>query len=108
VTDAAANAERWALILYINGASTESIRAIEAVRRLCDEELGGQVELEVVDVHGQPALGLPDQIVAVPTLVKRFPQPPRRIVGDLSDPGRLRRWLELDPVAGGGHPGQEA
>ena len=104
----AADAERWALTLYVNGASAESIRAIEAVRRVCDEELGGHVELEVINVHEQPALGLRDQIVALPTLVKRLPIPPRRIVGDLSDPGRLSRWLHLDPVAGGRHPGQDA
>jgi circadian clock protein KaiB len=100
-----ADAERWALTLYVNSGSAESIRAIEAVRRLCDE-LGGHVDLEVVDLQGQPALGLRDQIVAVPTLIKRLPGPPRRIVGDLSDPGKLRRWLDLDPVAGRRHPGQ--
>ena len=101
-----ADADLWALTLYVNSGSAESIRAIEAVRHLCDE-LGGHVELEVVDVHGQSALGVRDQIVAVPTLVKRLPGPPRRIVGDLSNPGRLRRWLDLDSVARGRHPGQD-
>jgi circadian clock protein KaiB len=100
------NAKRWALTLYVNSGSAESIRAIEAVRRLCDE-LGGHVDLEVVDVHGPPALGLHDQIVAVPTLIKRRPGPPRRIVGGLSDPGKLRRWLDLDSVASSSHPRQD-
>jgi len=97
----AADAERWALTLYVNGASAESIRAIEAVRGVCDDALGGHVELEVINVHEQPALVQRDQIVGLPTLVKRLPLPPRRIVGDLSDPARLRRWLDLDQVADG-------
>jgi circadian clock protein KaiB len=85
--------DRWALTLYIDGASTSSIHAIETVRRVCDEELEGQgvhVDLEVIDVRRQSARAARDQIVAVPTLIKRFPGPPRRIVGDLSDSSWLR------------------
>jgi circadian clock protein KaiB len=96
----AAGADRWALTLYVNGASTNSLQAIETVRCLCDEELGGQVELEVIDVQQQPALVLRDQVVAAPTLVKRLPGPLRRIVGDLSDTDRLRLGLALGPVGG--------
>ncbi len=104
MTDAAVG-EGWALTLYVNGASAKSIEAIETVRRVCDEELGGQVDLEIIDVQ-QPALVLRDQIIAVPTLVKRFPGPLRRIMGgDLSDPARLRLGLNLGPVgASDGHP----
>ena len=68
-TDEAAD-DGWALTLYVNGASPRSIAAIEAVRRVCDEELGGHVNLEVIDVQQQPALVLRDQIIAAPTLVK--------------------------------------
>jgi circadian clock protein KaiB len=105
MTDAAAG-EEWALTLYVNGASAKSIEAIETVRRICDEELGGRVDLEIIDVQQQPALVLRDQIVAAPTLIKRFPGPLRRIIGgDLSDSARLRLGLHLGPFADSdGHP----
>jgi circadian clock protein KaiB len=90
--------DRWALTLYVNGASPNSIRAIETVRHLCDKELGGQVDLEIVDIQQQPALVVRDQILAAPTLVKRLPGPLRRIVGDLSDSARLHLGLDLCPV----------
>ena len=86
---------RWSLTLYVSGASAHSARALEAVRRLCDEDLPGQVELEVVDVTDQPALAARDRIVAIPTLVKRLPAPPRQLVGDLADVDRLRAGLDL-------------
>jgi circadian clock protein KaiB len=86
---------RWSLTLYVSGASAHSARALEAVRRLCDEELPGQVELEVVDVADEAVLAARDRIVAVPTLVKRLPPPPRQLVGDLADVDRLRAGLDL-------------
>ena len=86
---------RWALTLYVSGASPRSAQALETVRRLCDEELAGQVELEVVDVTDEPALAARDRIVAVPTLVKRLPPPARQLVGDLADVDRLRAGLDL-------------
>jgi circadian clock protein KaiB len=88
---------RWSLTLYVSGASPRSAEALETVRRLCDEELQGQVELEVVDVTDDPALAVQDRIVAVPTLVKRLPAPPRQLVGDLADIDRLRAGLDMDP-----------
>jgi circadian clock protein KaiB len=106
---AAASTDRWSLTLYVNGASPISVHAIETVRRVCDEELGGQVDLEIIDVEQQPAVVVRDQIVAVPTLVKRHPGPLRRIVGDLSDPARLLLGLGLSPVdVSGGHAGQDS
>jgi circadian clock protein KaiB len=93
-----AAADRWALTLYVNGASPNSIQAIETVRRLCDEELGHNVDLEVIDVRQQADLAVRDQIVAVPTLIKRLPGPVRHIVGDLSDTARLRLGLDLSPA----------
>jgi circadian clock protein KaiB len=86
---------RWALILYVDGASTSSIHAIETVRRVCDEELEGRADLEVIDVRQQSALAARDRVVAVPTLIKRFPGPPRRIVGDLSDSSWTRLGLDI-------------
>jgi circadian clock protein KaiB len=89
--------DHWALTLYVNGASPHSIHAIENARRLCDEELGGQADLEIIDVHQEPALVVRDRIVAAPTLVRRKPAPLRRLVGDLSDAGLVRQFLELEP-----------
>ena len=89
---------RWALTLYVNGASANSVRAIENARLFCEEELGGHVDLEVLDVQQHSALAARDEIVAVPTLVRHLPAPPRRIVGDLSDPARLRLEFGLRPV----------
>ena len=86
---------RWSLTLYVSGASPRSAQAVETVRRLCDEELAGQVELEVVDVADEPDLVERDGIVAVPTLVKRLPAPPRQLVGDLGDIDRVRAGLDL-------------
>jgi circadian clock protein KaiB len=88
---------RWELTLYVSGASPHSAQALETVRRLCDEELSGQVELRVVDVTDEPALAVQDRIVAVPTLVKRLPAPRRQLVGDLADIGRVRAGIDLDP-----------
>jgi circadian clock protein KaiB len=91
--------DRWALVLYVDGASANSIHAIETVRRVCDQELGGHVDLEVIDVRRQSARAARDQIVAVPTLIRRFPGPQRRIVGDLSGSSWLR--LALDTGSAG-------
>ena len=87
----------WSLTLYVSGASPHSAQALETVRRLCDEELAGQVELEVVDVTDEPALAIRDRIVAIPTLVKRLPAPPRQLVGDLGDIDRVRAGLDIGP-----------
>ena len=86
---------RWSLTLYVSGASPRSAQALETVRRLCDDELSGQVELEVVDVTDEPDRAGRDRIVAVPTLVRRLPAPPRQLVGDLADIDRLRLGLDL-------------
>ena len=90
--------DRWALALYVDGASSSSIHAIETVRRVCDEELGGHVDLEIIDVHQQPELAARNEIVAAPTLVRRLPGPPRRIVGDLSAAAWMRLGLGLGPA----------
>lgn len=86
---------RWILTLYVSGASANSTAALETIRRICDEELAGQVELQVVEVHDQPALVIADRILAVPTLVKRLPEPLRQLVGNLADEGRVREGLDI-------------
>lgn len=94
----AAPADRWSLTLYVNGASPHSVHAIENARRLCEEELGGQVNLEIIDVHQEPAVVVRDQILAAPTLVRHMPGPLRQLVGDLSDDARVHRALDLAPL----------
>ena len=88
---------RWNLTLYvIGGGSLASSNAIATIRRICENELAGRVNLEIVDIHKHPEAMEADNILAVPTLIKRLPPPLRRIVGDLSDPVILRAALELD------------
>lgn len=89
---------RWSLTLYVSGASPQSAAAVEAVRRICGEALPGRCDLDVVDVHDAPARVVADEVLAVPTLVKRLPAPLRRLVGDLGDVERLRSGLDLGPV----------
>ena len=88
---------RWSLTLYVSGASPHSAQALETVRRLCDEELPGQVELQVLDIAEEPVRAAQDHVVAVPTLVQRLPAPRRELVGDLGDVDRVRAGLDLGP-----------
>lgn len=87
--------EPWSLALYVSGASPRSAEAIDTARRICDEDLGGRVQLEIVDVTMDPAKVQIDGIVAVPTLVRRLPLPARKLTGDLADPERVRAGLDL-------------
>ena len=91
---------RWTLTLYVSGASPRSAEAIDTIRRICDDDLAGRVDLNIVDVAEQPALAISDDIIAVPTLVKRLPPPLRQLVGNLADADRVRVGLDLGPVAG--------
>lgn len=79
----------YVLTLYVTGMRPRSQRAIENIRRLCEEHLHGHYELQVIDIYQQPTLAQSEQIVAAPTLVKRLPPPLRRIIGDMSDDGRV-------------------
>jgi circadian clock protein KaiB len=76
---------RYVLRLYVAGATDRSRQAIVRARRLCETELDGNFELEVIDVYQQPILARDGQIVATPTLVKEFPPPIRRLIGNLSN-----------------------
>jgi circadian clock protein KaiB len=91
---------RWSLTLYVSGASPRSTAALATIRRICDEELHGRVDLRVVDVTDEPARLLSDQVMAIPTLIKHEPAPLRRLVGDLADAQRVRAALDLEPHAG--------
>lgn len=90
---------RWVLRLYVNGASPNSVAAVENIRRICADRAPGEIDLEVVDVQAQPALVITDSVVVAPTLVKRLPEPLRHLVGDLSDVDRVREALDLGTIA---------
>ena len=91
----ARTAEHWELRLYVTGRSPNSVRAIENLQLACEQYLAGQYHIEIVDLLENPRLAADDQILAVPTLVKRLPPPIRKIVGDLSDTDRLLVGLQL-------------
>lgn len=85
----------YRLCLYVTATSPRSTRAIVNVRTLCDEHLSGRYELEVVDVARDPSVARSNQLLALPTLIKRLPLPERRFVGDMSQLDRLMRGLNL-------------
>ncbi len=88
---------RYLLRLYITGATTKSMLAIENVRRICEQHLEGRYELEVIDLYKNLPLARGDQIIAAPTLIKELPRPLRRLIGDMSDEKRVLVGLDLRP-----------
>jgi circadian clock protein KaiB len=90
---------RYVLRLFVSGTTARSTRAIENLRRLCEEQLQGRYSLEVVDIYQHPEAARDNQVVAAPTLVKMLPDPVRRIVGDLADEERVLRGLNLSPLS---------
>lgn len=90
-----AGSERYELRLYIAGTTPASGKAVENLRAICEAHLSGRYELTVIDVFQQPGLARNEQIIAVPTLIKRLPAPLRRIVGDLSNEHRVLVGLDL-------------
>jgi circadian clock protein KaiB len=88
---------RYVLRLYIAGATPRSSQAVDNVKQICEEYLQGRYDLQVVDIYRNPVLAKGEQIVAVPTLIKRLPQPLRRFIGDLSDKERILVGLDLKP-----------
>jgi circadian clock protein KaiB len=90
-------AERYKLRLFVTGSTPRSTRAIENMRRICEESLRGRYDLEVIDVYENPEATRELQVVATPTLVKVLPEPLRRIIGDLSDTERVLAGLNLTP-----------
>lgn len=92
-----AEGETWQLCLYVAGQSPKSLRAFANLKELCDEHLPGHYEIEVIDLIEHPALARSDDILAIPTLVRRLPAPLRKIIGDLSDTERVLVGLRLQP-----------
>jgi circadian clock protein KaiB len=89
----------YLLTLFVTGESVRSQRAVATLRRLCDS-LRDRCELTIVDVLERPQLAEDERILATPTVIRRRPLPPRRVIGDLSDPEKVIQWLDLpSPVA---------
>ena len=89
----------WQLRLYVAGATAKSMAALANLRRLCETHLAGRYEIEVVDLLVNPKLAAGDQILAVPTLVRKVPEPIRKIIGDLSNEERVLVGLDVKAVA---------
>jgi circadian clock protein KaiB len=89
--------ERWILRLYVAGQSPKSVAAFDNLKRTCEERLQGRYTIEVIDLLKEPRLAKDDQILAIPTVVRRLPPPVRRIIGDLSDTDRVLVGLDLRP-----------
>ena len=91
--------KRYVLRLYVAGQTPKSVLAITNLKRICEENLQGQYDLEVIDLFQQPHLAQGEQIIALPTLIKKLPPPLRRIIGDMSDTGRVLVGLDLRKTA---------
>lgn len=87
--------ERYILRLYVTGMTPKSTQAILNIKKICEENLKGRYELEVIDIYQQPVLAKDEQIIAAPTLVKKLPLPLRKLIGDMSDKERLLLGLDL-------------
>src|SRR5690242_5866132 len=88
----------YVLKLYVTGTSPRTSTAIANLRRICDQELHGRYELQIIDVQEHPQLAEDERILATPTLIKQLPPPLRRVIGDLSDKEKVLLGLELQPV----------
>ena len=89
--------ENWNLRLYVAGKTPRAIRAFENLERICEEHLAGKYTIEVIDLLKNPQLARGDQIVAVPALVRKLPEPVRKIIGDLSNKEKVLVGLDLRP-----------
>ncbi|MGO8851274.1 circadian clock KaiB family protein [Mycobacterium sp.] len=98
--ETAARTEIWELRLYVIDRSPKCLLAMENLQRICEQHLAGRFQIEVMDLLENPRRAADDQILAVPTLVRKLPEPVRKVVGDLSDTHRLLVGLQLRPRAG--------
>ncbi len=90
--------EAWNLKLYVAGQTPKSVAAFSNLKKICEEHLKGQYKIEVVDLLQNPQLAKGDQILAIPTLVRKLPVPVRKIIGDLSNTERVLVGLDLRPA----------
>src|SRR5512141_2215951 len=90
-------AKLWQLRLFVVGQTPKSLTAFSNLKKICESHLDGRYRIEVIDLVEKPQLGKGDQILAIPTLVRKLPQPVRKIIGDLSDTERVLVGLDLRP-----------
>jgi circadian clock protein KaiB len=95
---ASAKAPRWDLRLYVAGQTPRSTMALQNLQRICETHLKGRYRIEVVDILKNPQLARGDQILALPTLVRKLPEPMKKIIGDLSHEERVLIGLDLKPA----------
>jgi circadian clock protein KaiB len=95
--DRAEDGDFWDLRLYIAGQTPKCLAAFANLKRFCEENLAGKYRIEVIDLHKDPKLAQTDQILAIPTLVRKLPAPIRKFIGDLSDPRRVLAGVESGP-----------
>jgi len=89
--------ESWKLRLYVSGQTPKSIEAFSNLKKICEEHLKGQYSIEVIDLTKNPQLAKGDQILALPTLVRRLPPPVKKIIGTLSDKEKVLVGLDIRP-----------
>jgi circadian clock protein KaiB len=90
--------KKWELRLYVAGKTEKSVKALTNLKRYCEEHLKGQYKIEVIDLLEKPQLAEGDQILAIPTLVRKVPEPIRKIIGDLSDEEKVLVGLNIKPL----------
>jgi circadian clock protein KaiB len=90
--------DKWILRLYVAGKTPKALTAFTNLKKICEEQLNGKYSIEVIDLLINPQLGVEDQILALPTLVRKLPVPVRKIIGDLSNTERVLVGLDLLPI----------
>lgn len=93
----AAKKEKYVLRLYVAGTTPRSQEAIRSITEICEEHLSGRCDLQVIDLYQQPVLAKGEQIVAVPTLIKKLPSPLRKLIGSMADKEKILVGLDLKP-----------
>ena len=89
----------WQLRLYVAGQTPKSLTAFANLKKICEEHLSGKYRIEIIDLLKNPTLARGDQILAIPTLVRKLPEPVRKIIGDLSNTDRVLVGLDLRPLS---------
>ncbi len=90
-----AGGERYILKLFVTGILANSARAVINIKTICEEYLEGRYELEIIDIYQQPSLALAEEIIAIPVLIKKFPLPEARMIGDLSEIEKVLTGLDV-------------
>jgi circadian clock protein KaiB len=88
--------KEFVLHLFITGASPNSVRAINNVKQLCEEHMAGRYDLHIIDVYQQPSIAEKEQIIALPLMIRKFPLPERRLIGDMSETTKILKTLGIE------------